>query len=114
MYSNPASVAIAAFGLFSVVSSHGLVTSIKGANGVTMPGLSGEYSFLHPYTTSSYNSKLTTSPQLQSPMALLVTAPATAAVLRPIPPSSVTPTSRLASAVPLAAPRATAPSTPVS
>jgi len=40
MYSNPASVAIAAFGLFSVVSSHGLVTSIKGANGVTMPGLS--------------------------------------------------------------------------
>ncbi|KAH7041360.1 uncharacterized protein B0I36DRAFT_344971 [Microdochium trichocladiopsis] len=40
MYSNPASVAIAAFGLFSVVSSHGLVVNIKGANGVTMPGLS--------------------------------------------------------------------------
>ncbi|KAJ1337409.1 Egh16-like virulence factor [Microdochium nivale] len=40
MFSNPASVAIAAFGLFSVVSSHGLVVSITGANGVTMPGLS--------------------------------------------------------------------------
>jgi len=53
MYSNPASVAIAAFGLFSVVSSHGLVTSIKGANGVTMPGLSGEYTFYHPSTTFS-------------------------------------------------------------
>jgi hypothetical protein len=33
---------IATSGLLAIVSGHGLVTSIKGANGVTMPGLSGK------------------------------------------------------------------------
>ena len=32
---------IASTGLLALVSGHGLVTSIQGANGVTMPGLSG-------------------------------------------------------------------------
>jgi hypothetical protein len=30
--------------LVAHVSAHGLVTQIQGANGVDMPGLSGEYS----------------------------------------------------------------------
>ncbi|KAI0194156.1 cell surface protein [Astrocystis sublimbata] len=34
------SIVLASTGLLSVVSGHGLVTSIQGANGVTMPGLS--------------------------------------------------------------------------
>lgn len=29
----------------ATASAHGLVTSIEGANGVSMPGLSGQYQF---------------------------------------------------------------------
>jgi hypothetical protein len=31
--------------LVAHVSAHGVITSIQGANGVTMPGLSGEYPY---------------------------------------------------------------------
>lgn len=34
--------------LAASVSAHGLITSIQGANGVTMPGLSGTFIVLHP------------------------------------------------------------------
>lgn len=33
---------IAVAGFAATVAAHGLVTSIQGANGVTMPGLSGK------------------------------------------------------------------------
>ena len=29
--------------LSASVSAHGVITAVQGANGVTMPGLSGEY-----------------------------------------------------------------------
>lgn len=39
----------------ATVQAHGVITEIQGANGVTMPGLSGER-----HTSSSMNSYLTT------------------------------------------------------
>lgn len=44
-YSLAAIAAIAAS-----VSAHGVITEVQGANGVTMPGLSGTH-FLPPYLT---------------------------------------------------------------
>jgi hypothetical protein len=35
----------------ATVQAHGVITEIQGANGVTMPGLSGTYSFSIPTTS---------------------------------------------------------------
>jgi hypothetical protein len=69
---------LAASGLLAGVSGHGLVTSIQGANGVTMPGLSGKNLKTYKSLTLLTYTNLTS----QSPTVLRVTAPVTAVALR--------------------------------
>lgn len=46
--------------VLSVVYGHGVVTEVKGANGVTMPGLSGEYCCLQWSRLAIINDSLNT------------------------------------------------------
>ncbi len=74
-------------GLLAMVAGHGLVTSIQGANGVTMPGLSGKEAL--PQLITSTDSYVLTR-LLKSPTALHVTAAAMAAALKQTLASSAT------------------------
>jgi hypothetical protein len=86
--------------LATAVSAHGVVMSVEGANGVSMPGLS----------SMSYSPSLERSTNTsKSRMELLVIAPATGAALRPTLPSSVTARFAAVKPVPLAGPRAMVP-----
>jgi len=63
---------------FAMASAHGVVLSVEGANGVTMPGLSSKLpSHLVEYNGITNNRQLLTE--------LLVIAQATDAVLKPTP-----------------------------
>ena len=76
-----------ASGLLAVVSSHGLVTSIQGANGVSMPGLSGKTYLIYLFNA---NRLVILTSLFKLPTALPVIAAATAAALKQIPVSFVT------------------------
>lgn len=82
--------ALAYAALVSTASAHGVVTMIKGDNGVMMPGLSSTY--LPPDPTAFIIQRSLLTHLGQSLTARPVTAPPTAAVRRPTPPSSATAT----------------------
>lgn len=92
---------------FAMASAHGVVLSVEGANGVTMPGLSSKMSpYVEVYNGFANNRQLLTE--------LLVIAQATDAVLKLTPPSFVIVRSAVEKPALWAGPRVTALLTPPS